>query len=228
MKKNVNLINDGADWYQDRYEAVKVERNRYLLLLIVCFVALMISLLGNLLLFPLKTAVPYVIQTDKTTGITTVLKPTNTESLRQQEAVTTYFLFKYLLARMNYDYGLRKSNANVVRALSSAAAYRQYTQQIDATNPDSPIRQYKNNATIRTYIESYSFPYPDIAQVHFHTELQSDSGVTGNKPTRQYWLASIKFTYANTPLSLADREDVNPLGFFVTSFQLSQETPDGR
>lgn len=228
MKKTKNLMIEGADWYQDRYEAVKIERNRYLLLLVISLIALMISLLANFMLFPLKTAVPYVVQIDKTTGITTVLEPVNTRSLKQQEAITTYFLFKYLNARMSYDYVFRKDSANTVRALSAVPVYRQYVQEIDSTNQNSPSRQYKNNATISVHIESFSFPYPDIAQLHFYTEVHPMNGMVDTKSTRQYWLASIKFTYQDISLSLNDREYINPLGFLVTSFQLTQETPGGR
>lgn len=229
MKDDIkHLIQQGADWYQDRYEAILVERKRYFLLLVICFIALVISLVANLLLSPLKTAVPYVIQIDKSTGITTILQPASAKSLQQQEAVTTYFLFKYLNARMSYDYALRLSNANTVRALSSATAYRQYAQHMDTANPESPIHQYKNNSTISVHIESYSFPYPDIAEIHFYTRIYNSGESSESKTNRQYWLASIKYTYANVSLSLRDRENINPLGFFVTNFQLSQETPGGR
>ena len=61
-RPNKTFTEQGNNWYVDRYEALKVERNRYFVLLLVAFAALIISLLIHLALLPLKTAVPYVIE----------------------------------------------------------------------------------------------------------------------------------------------------------------------
>jgi type IV secretory pathway component VirB8 len=126
---------------------------------------------------------------------------------------------------MSYDYALRQINANVVRALSSAQAYQQYAAQMDTSNPNSPIRRYKNQSKIEIKITGYSFPYPDIATIHFYTELQPINASPTTKPTKQYWQATIKFTYSNSPLPSTERINFNPLGFFITNFQLNQEIP---
>ena len=207
-------------WYADRFDAVRVERNRYLLLLCICLVALILSVIANLLLSPLKTAVPYVIEINKTDGMTTVLKPLDVKSIEQNQAVTLYFLYKYVNARMNYNYGLRQTQAEIVRLLSTKAVFQDYAKQMDVSNPQSPIRLYKNNNTISTRIVSHSFPYPNIAQIHFYTELSNN-----NSSQRRYWQATIKFTYAETALPFEQRININPVGFFVTDFQINQETP---
>lgn len=213
----------GAEWYIDRYESVKVARNRYFFLLLVCLVALICSALASLMLFPLKTAVPYVIQIDKTNGATTILKPAGKKIIIEDQAVTVYFLYQYLNARMNYDYALRQVNANLVRALSSNDVYQQYVRAIDANNPQSPIKKYRDTAKITTKIISHAFPYPNIAQVRFYTELSTNSTVSS--VVKQSYLATIRYTYANIALPVSDRENLNPLGFFVTNFQLNEEAP---
>lgn len=221
------MVDDGNTWYYDRYESIKVERNRYFLLLIISIVALVTSLLANLMLSPLKTSVPYVIEIDKTSGITTVLQPANLQALREQQTLTTYFLFKYLNGRMSYDWSLRQANADIVRALSTARSYQLYANQMDVNNPQSPIKLYGDNKLATVHVTSHSMPYPNIAEIHFYTEL-TDKGVSfSGQPSRQYWVATIKYAFSNTNLSLADRENVNPIGFFVTDFQLNQDTPGG-
>jgi type IV secretion system protein VirB8 len=221
-----SLEKKGANWYTDRYDSVRVERNRYFALLVICFIALLASVAANFMLSPLKTAVPYVIQIDKTDGMTTVVKPMDIKALQQNQAVTLYFLYKYVNARMNYNYGLRQEQANTIRLLSAAPVFQAYAQQTDVNNPQSPTRLYQNNSVVNTKIVSYSFPYPDIAQIHFYTELSNSN--SADKPlARHYWQATIKYTYANTALPLDQRINVNPVGFFVTDFQVSQEVPVG-
>lgn len=221
------LEKQGANWYLDRYESVRVERNRYFVLTIICLLALILSVIANLLLSPLKTAVPYVIEVNKGNGMTTVLKPADNKFIKENEAVTVYFLYKYMNARMSYDYQLRQINANIVRALSTTQTYQEYAKQMDTTNPNSPIRRYQDIHKVQMKITGYSFPYEDIAQIHFYLELVDNnvSSTANTNPVRQYWQATIKFAYANAPLPTDDRINYNPLGFFVTSFQLNQEIP---
>lgn len=216
---------EGTSWYADRYESLRVERDRYFFLMLVCLVALILSIIANVLLSPLKTAVPYLIEVNKESGFTTVLKPMDLKSIKQNEAITVYFLYKYINARMSYDYALRQINANVVRALSSASTYQQYVAQMDTSNPDSPIRRYKNQSKIDIKITGYSFPYPDIAAIHLYAEIQPVGAASTTKPVRQYWQATIKFAYSNAPLPSSERINFNPLGFFITNFQLNQEIP---
>lgn len=226
-KSAKKMFEDANNWYLDRYETIKIERNRYFLLLIISLAALVVSLLANLMLSPLKTAVPYLIEIDKTTGITTVLQPTAPHSLREQPSVTTYFLYKYLNARMSYDWGLRQANADIVRALSAAKSYQSYAAQMDVNNPQSPIKLYGDNKLITVHVTSHSMPYPNIAEIHFYSEIMDKISSFTGPSNRQYWVATIKYAYSNSKLSLADRENINPLGFFVTDFQLNQDTPGG-
>lgn len=223
-----HLVQKGRDWYLDRYESIQVERNRYFVLLLICLVLLLVSLLANVILIPLKTLVPYVIEVDKTTGITTVVKSADSKSLSSDQAVTIYFLLKYLNARMNYQYDLRQQNADIVRALSTSQTYQDYVQSLDTSNPKSPIRLYRDTHVIDVRVVSYTFPYPNIAEIHFYTETKSVLAGDNTPPIRQYWLATLKYTYESTvPLSESARAQMNPLGFFITNFQLSQETPGG-
>lgn len=221
MKKQT-LEKQGSNWYYDRFEAVRVERNRYFILLIITLVGLLASITANLFLSPLKTAVPYLIQVNKNDGETTVLKPMDYQAVQKDQNVTLYFLYKYLQARMNYDYGLRQVQADTVHALSTASVYQTYVNQVNASNPKSPTRLYQNNSSIHTKIRSYSFPYPNIVQIHFYTELVNNNDPS-RSPPRQYWLATIKFTYSKTALTMNERININPVGFFVTDFQLTEE-----
>lgn len=225
MNKSV-FEKNGADWYADRYNALRVERNRYFTLLIICFIALVVSITAILMLTPLKTAVPYVIEVNKNDGMTSIVKPITSNEMKKNKTLTLYFLYKYLYARMNYDYGLRQIQAETVRLLSAASVFQAYAKEIDVANPLSPIRLYQNHSTVNTQIISYSFPYPDIAQIHFYTEnIINDNNNTPS--SRRYWQATIKFTFADTSLPIEQRINTNPVGFFVTDFQLNSEIATG-
>ena len=221
------LEKEGSNWYIDRYESVQVERNRYFVLLLLCLAALLLSILASLMLFPLKTAVPYVIQINKATGESAVLQSLDKRKVSEDQAVTIYFLHQYLNARMNYNYDLLQMNVDRVRGLSTDEVYKQYARSLDSNNPQSPINQYHNTVKIKTNIVSHSFPYPNIAQIRFYTELtpiDSNSGLNNATPIKRYYSATIQYRYADIQIPVGDRENINPLGFFVTNFQIDEET----
>lgn len=226
-KSDKSFVDEGKDWYHDRYESLKIERNRYFLLSIIAIAALIISLLIHLALLPLKTVVPYVIEIDKTTGITTVLKKGENSSLTAQESVIDYFLLRYLNARMSYDWRLREENFDIVRAMSTIGVFRLYANQLDVNNPQSPIKLYANRKIITVHVTSHTMPYPHIAEIHFYTEIADKVAIGNAAPARQYWVATIKFEFAKNKLKRFDRENINPLGFFVTSFQLNKDVMGG-
>src|SRR5687767_6400060 len=57
-----------ADWRYDKYESQTLWLNRSLIALAIIIIALLISLITNLMLFPLKEKVPFLYAVNETTG----------------------------------------------------------------------------------------------------------------------------------------------------------------
>ena len=75
------------DWYADRYQAIMVSRNRWLVTALVSL-GLALAQAGALLcLTPLKTSVPFLIKEETSGAVTTVLPLTGDASTRRYQRV---------------------------------------------------------------------------------------------------------------------------------------------
>src|ERR687892_2444097 len=92
-----------AQWHQDLYGSAVVSRNRWFVLGVVALIVATLEAGALMALAPLKAVEPYVIQVDNDTGMTTVLEPLKEKSLSENEAVTKFFIVKYVVARETYD-----------------------------------------------------------------------------------------------------------------------------
>ncbi|NSM55939.1 VirB8/TrbF family protein, partial [Serratia marcescens] len=69
-------------------------------------------------LAPLKTVEPFVIRVDNATGIVETVSALSSTSSRYDEAVTKYFLGRYVRAREGYSYPEAETNFRTISLLS--------------------------------------------------------------------------------------------------------------
>ena len=206
-----------SQWYQDIYGSAVVSRNRWL---VVGILALFLATLeaGALIgLTPLKAVEPYVIQVDATTGMTNVVKSLTEKPLTENEAVTKFFVVKYVVARETYDPQDLNHNYDQVRLMSTVEQANSFDDFI--RSPSSPVEQFKNTITRTIRINSVSFLNKSTAQVRFSsTQMQ----VGSNEKQEAYWIATLSFRFVNSPMDEDERLN-NPLGFQIKSYRVDQE-----
>lgn len=202
--------------YQIYASAVASKRRAWILSCFLMIVSLL-SLSTLLLMLPLKTFEPYVITVDRSTGFLEVTKGLQDSNLSSDEAVTQANLVAYVNARETYNPAVIQKNYTRVVAHSDARALKEYTETWDGGNENNPSRLYGKKTTIDIKIKSVNFITDNIASVRFMREKRR-----GQQVTVSHWEAVIEFQYTQKPLSMAERF-LNPLGFQVTSYRLTQE-----
>lgn len=206
-----------SGWYQDLYGSAVVSRNRWFL---VGVLALGLAILeaGALIgLAPLKAVEPYVIQVDNRTGLTSVLEPLAQRPLTQNEAVTKFFIVKYILARETYDPQDLNENYDMVRLMSTPEEADRFETFV--RDSDGPMERFQNNVTRNIRIKSVSFLNQKTAQVRFQ-ETQTQLG--SNEKQDGLWIATLSFQYVNSPMDEEQRLK-NPLGFQIKTYRVDQE-----
>ncbi len=174
-------------------------------------------------LAPLKTAVPYVIRVDQTTGVVDLLPPMS-GSASPNETVTRYLLTHYVSARERYVGPLAEVDYEFVGAFQTPLLNQAWFTAWDPKNPDSPLNRYRDGTTVRVQIQSITFLQPSsgestVAQVRYLTGTKP--GGTGIEQTHR-WLATITYRYGTPPKDDKLRS-LNPLGFRVTDFRREPE-----
>jgi type IV secretion system protein VirB8 len=171
------------------------------------------------LLMPLKTVQPYTLMVDRTTGYVQALKPLEQATIAPDAALTQSFLVQYVIAREGFDMATINANYRKVALFSADAARSSYLQQMQVSNPQSPLVLNPRNAVIDARVKSVSPIGQNAALVRFDT-LRSDAG--SQPKVAGSWVAVVRYRFSNAAMSVEDRF-VNPLGFQIVSYRKDPE-----
>ena len=179
------------------------------------------SVVGLVSLMPLKTAVPYVIKVDQSTGIVETIEPITASDVPQDEVITKYFIVKYLNAREQFDYQRAEADYVSVTKLSSPKVANQYANWFAPGNAESPLNQYSDQHQVKIHVRDITFLDRDTAVIHIRrTTTKPD------EPGSTYYVITLTFRYTQEPLTESDRF-INPLGFQVLSYRKDPEIVEG-
>jgi len=206
-----------SQWYQDVYGSAVVSRNRWFLVGVVALVLALLEAGALIGLAPLKAVEPYVIQVDSNTGMTSVLASLAEKPLTQNEAVTKFFVVKYILARETYDPQDLNHNYDQARLMSTPEEANRFEEFVRGAN--SPMEQFKNTITRTIRVNSVSFLNQKTAQVRFKA---TQTQLSSNEKQESYWIATLSFHFVNSPMDEEERLS-NPLGFQIKTYRVDQE-----
>lgn len=213
-----------AEWLYDMYHSRTVWMNRALLSTVILAVLLALSLLTNVLLFPLKRQVPYLYAFDKATGEVTKLGALEPTQLSENWQMSRYFLQHYVMNRESYDSDNIEYPYQIAYAMTAPELRRDYDADVDSNNPASPYAIYGKSKYITVNVLAVSRLNDNTASIRFQKILHDRAAGTTQIAERE---AIIKWHYQRIaqPQKLLDR---NPLGFLVSyyvSSPVSLENP---
>ncbi|UCI10719.1 virB8 family protein [Mesorhizobium sp. B1-1-8] len=178
-----------------------------------------LAILALVLMLPLKSFEPYVVEVDRNTGYIEVKSGlTRAANLTEQEAVTQANVVRYIRNREGYDPFAIEEYFGIAALLSTGEAARDLQNQFSAANPQNPAKLYGRLKRVLVDIKSVSFPNASTAIVRFSTAEKSDT-----EQIDRHWISVVRFRYTDTPLRNEWRFE-NPLGFQVYSYRRDQET----
>lgn len=169
-------------------------------------------------LVPLKTVEPYVIRVDNTTGAVDIVSALKNQSETQDEAITKFFLARYVQTREGFVAADAETNFHIVSIMSSVDEQQRWATFYSGRNQQSPQVVYGQRVVGITHIKQISLLSPTQALVRFYTELRDST--TGLR--RIDAAATVDFSYVKRPTKEEDRW-ISPLGFQVTAYRSDPE-----
>lgn len=208
-------------WQEEKYDsAIKQRRMGWVVATVFGAIALMLAF-ALMALVPLKTVEPYTIEVNRITGETQVSKPLQQGKLTQSEALTKYWLIKYVRARTNYDRQDLEKNYEMVKMMSEKKEFASFAKAFDPKKPDSPYQQYGEKTTVGVNVKSIAFL--DKATASIRIDLTE---ISNEKPTVTPWVVTMSFQFTLEPRTEAERFE-NPLGFQATKWRIDAEVETG-
>ncbi|ENL9025046.1 type IV secretion system protein [Salmonella enterica] len=226
-KKMIEVKKENQPFYDavkqfEKNEIATVQSKAKLLTRLCVAEFVVIGLLGAGIaaLAPLKTAVPYIIRVDNSTGYTDVVPQINNAKESYQEVEAKYFLSQFVINYESYEWQTIQQMMDTVKVMSASKVFSQYNTAIRADS--SPLNVLKDNYKMRVKINSVTMLKPDVAQVRFSKMILDSSG----KPAPEYrmtdWIATIAFDF-NKKIETEEQRLINPLGFQALSYRVDPE-----
>lgn len=214
-KRNENVI-ELRNWYSNRYESLLIQRNILALLVIISIILILSSIIAVDHIASSKAIQPFIVEIEDKTGITNLVNPLSRTEISGDQAISTYFITKYIRSRESYNSIDYKSNYNsIVRLLSDKKVYDEFLQYM-TNNPQNPILYYANKNS--TYIKFRSMQYLDEGKVQIRFTVIENEGEKKTFPK----IVTLKFEFKNFDYTLDERE-INPLGFQITVYKVDNE-----
>lgn len=215
-----DAMSEVRNWYADRYQTTVVQRNIFFLIAILSLIGISISVIAIRQIALSKTVEPFVIEVERTSGITTVVNPKTLRTFNADETLKTYFLLKYISARETYHIATYNYNYfSVVQLMSSSKAYAPFRKFV-RYDKRSPINRYRDVTWTTMEVRSVQELNPDLApgkmQVRFSIQEH------GARSAKYDKVAIVDFGFYQQELSKEERY-TNPLGFQVLGYQVDNE-----
>ncbi len=133
--------------------------------------------------------------------------------------MNSYFVAHYIRNRESYSKSTLYENYNIVRLMSAQNIFTDFMVKMRPQNADSNIGKLGDTGTRAIKFRSVTFPEPQLAEAHFLIDEKSEQAE--NKYPK---VARIKFEYVKMSLT-AEEQLLNPLGFRVLNYSLTDDTP---
>jgi len=204
------------------YLAHESEKRAWRVAIIACLLAFVLGV-AIFLLTPLKTAVPYVIRYDSTTGHTDIITGATEQNIDINEAVSKYFVSRYINLREGYYYETLQEDYNLVQIFSSQSVSDEYRLLYDGQNS----RYVKNGAKVIEKIEIVSVVLGQAAELATATArikiLTYDKSNAQKLPVEKNKVITLTFKYTPEIKMNEFQRLNNPLGFQVISYRVDNE-----
>ena len=209
----------GDIWEQEIVKKAKRSRTLAWLVTMIFAGITLLSLLALVMLVPLKSFEPYIVEVDRNTGYLEVKSGlTRPANLTEQQAITQANIVRYIRSREGYDPYAIEQNFEIAALLSTGNAARELQDLYSAANAKNPAKVYGKTKRVTVEIASVTFPNSSTGIVRFATTEVSDTDAV-----TRHWIAVVRYRYTDTPATNEWRFE-NPLGFQVYDYRRDQET----
>jgi type IV secretion system protein VirB8 len=212
-----SYFDNARRWEQDLLlSAQRSKRIAWIVAASACALAI-VSVGAVAALAPLKTVEPFVIRVDNSTGIVETVAALKETPARYDEAVTKYFLARYVRAREGFSAAEAETNFRAVSLLSAPPEQARFAAWYRGSNPESPQVLHGKFGVATVRVKAISLLSDNVASVRYLTESRK-----GEETRTAHWIATLTFAYVNAPMASTDRL-INPLGFQVSEYRADPE-----
>lgn len=227
INKDKKFVQDTRIFLQKDNETIRKQNKIYLIVTILALIVAALAVLSVTFLTPLKTIEPYIVRVDSSTGAAQVLSTVPVVKKSYDQVIDEHFLSEYVKFRESYDWYTVGDYYRATLLMSEPKVADYYKKTYGSNNQNSPVNVFKKDFRIKIDIKSINF-VGDTAQVRFtKTKLPISGSNDENQIETYHFLAIVAYHYVKSKMNNEQRQ-INPLGFEVISYQVTEENQDNK
>lgn len=218
-KEQATVFDQSVDFETSLGVMAAKSEHRAWMLTGISWVFTALTLITLMLLMPLKTVVPYMVQVNETTGQTQLLSVLDQTTLTEQEALNKYWLANYLRWRESYDWYTLPKEYPLTLAFSAPTVASEFVAIYEGADALDAKWGRNIKATVKI-LSIITQPDSDIATLRFEKTIK---GVNDRKGETHVWVATIAYQYKSQEALSEEDRLINPVGFQVISYRVHPE-----
>lgn len=223
-KKQNNQINNNErnafDWEDSHIQSLERSEKRAWGVAFTFAGCFALSVIGIVMLLPLKETLPYVVRVDNATGAVDLVTSIRGQNVEFDEVQDRYWITRYIRAREGYDWSLIANDYLATQEFSSEIVFKPYERLY--SSPNSPEKVHGAEENVRVNIVSVTLNKEhQTATVRFNKAVVVRK--TGSILRSSNWIATLRYSYDPKTLKTTEMRDINPFGFVVEQYQADPE-----
>lgn len=205
-------------WEQDELRSALRSKRLAWTVAAVASIGMIVSVGAVAALAPLKSVEPFLVRVDNTNGIVDTVASLKDAPVTLDDAMSRYFVAKYVRSRESYSPDTAKFNYDVVSNMSTGPVQEAYANWVSGNNPNSPQRVYGSQTKVSVDITSVQLVRPGLASVRYRQTIEYEQ----NRTTKHFIATVVYQLLPDADLSIQQRL-INPVAFAVTEYRTDPE-----
>ncbi len=211
-----------SDWNKDHNAFVAMQRNFFVLLSIGSMVGVVFAMIVIKSMVEKNAIEPYVISVNNADKMPVAISSQSVkEYTSANDPVIEYFMVKYLKAREGYDFATFKyETTSTTRIMSTPEVYQSFRRAVVLNEKNNPEILFGQDSRVDVVIKNIAHnPKESIANIRFAKKVNS---TFGEAKSIAHFQVKIHYVLDTNELT-AGEVQINPLGFKVDSYTLTEE-----
>ena len=210
------------DWHKDHNAFVAMQRNFFVMLSIVSMLGVIFAMIVIKSMVEKNAIEPYVISVNNADKMPIAIPSQSVKEYASANVpVIEYFIVKYIKSREGYDFATFKSETiTTTRVMSTSEVYQTFRKFVINNEKNNPEVLFGQDSRVEVVIKNIAHnPKESIANIRLAKKVNSSFG---EEKAISHFQVKLHYKLETNEMTAGEMQ-INPLGFQVDSYTLTEE-----
>lgn len=208
-------------WERDLYLSKKKQADIAWIIAGAATILSALLMIAVIIMLPLKEVKPIVITVDAYTGLANVESTLGSIELDDEEALTQALIYQFIRDIETYDPTDQNERINEVFNRARDQASRHMQSVFSKDNPLNPQKIYGTSGRVKVKVKTVILTSASTAQASI---VLSERSAIRTEAIEKPYVVTLSFGFDRSKAPTLEQRWKNPVGFYVDSYRIDQET----